>query len=304
MNLSRWESAYCCRQGKRVHMNDPEQSRAKRETTSIIKVVGPDKQYGRTPSPYIPLYTKLQWKVAYWWHLHGAAPDWRSPRWFAGVSALLLALVVVAVSAAYFPEAEMRISTPAAETNTTEVSSEPVTAVATHTYAAASSIYVVQPEDTLYRIANRHGTSMQALDQINQLHSTISVGQVLVIPPANYDASAGHTAVPTDQYACAQFSFAQGETAGRGAQAGVYALYDVTGGQIAAWSAPQGAVESGWIYDLPVAFSSVHARVLFYPRFGGGTAVEMLILNHAPDSTAGWLTRGMCHSLELAYPGG
>ncbi|MBX3057194.1 MAG: LysM peptidoglycan-binding domain-containing protein [Anaerolineae bacterium] len=171
----------------------------------------------------------------------------------------------------------------------------PVTAVPPSLYAAGSAIYIVQPDDTLYRIASRHNTTMEALDQINQLNSTISVGQVLVIPPAEL-RSAG---APTDHYACAQFSFHQG---GRSAQAGVYALHDVTGGQIAAWSAPAGAMASGWIYDLPVAFTSVHARVLFYPRYGGGTAVEMNILNHAPNTTAGWLTRGLCHSLELTFP--
>jgi murein DD-endopeptidase MepM/ murein hydrolase activator NlpD len=156
---------------------------------------------------------------------------------------------------------------------------------------------VVQPEDTLYRIAHRYGTTIEALDQINQLNNTISVGQVLVIPPGNFGTAAAFA--PNDQYACVQFSFQQ---AAHGAKAGVYALHDVTGGQIAAWSAPTGAQDSGWIYHLPVAFASVHARVLFYPRYGGGAAVEMIILNHAPDTTAGWLTRGMCHSLELDFP--
>jgi len=141
---------------------------------------------------------------------------------------------------------------------------------------------------------------MAALDQINRLNGTIEVGQVLVIPSANFDSSASQMTSPTNSYACAQLSFAQRD--GRGAQSGVYALMDVTSGQVAAWSAPAGAQNSGWIYNVPVAFNSVHVRVLFYPRYGGGTAVEMPILNHAPDTAEGWLTRGMCHSLELAYP--
>jgi LysM repeat protein len=216
---------------------------------------------------------------------------------------MLLTVIGVAASSAYFSEAGLRLNAARNENDAVEAE-EPTSAVAipTSTYAAGGAIYVVQPGDTLYRIADRHETSMAALDQINRLDGTITVGQVLVIPPAHFDAAAAQTAVPTDPYACAQFSFQQGD--GRGAQAGVYALLDVTGGQVAAWSAPQGAAASGWIYNVPVAFASVHVRVLFYPRYGGGTAVEMTILNHAPDTAAGWLTRGMCHSLELAYPEG
>ncbi len=257
-------------------------------------------QSGRTPTPSIPLWTKWRWRAAYWRQAHWQPPDWRSPRWLATGCTLLLVLAVAAVSMAYDGEpalrqraAGVRGASPA--NNDTTAPQMPVTAVPPSLYATGSAIYIVQPDDTLYRIASRHNTTMEALDQINQLNSTISVGQVLVIPPAEL-RSAG---VPTDHYACAQFSFHQGR---RSAQAGVYALHDVTGGQIAAWSAPAGAMASGWIYDLPVAFASVHARVLFYPRYGGGTAVEMNILNHAPDTTAGWLTRGLCHSLELTFP--
>lgn len=259
---------------------------------------------GCTPSHSIPFWTKWRWRAAYWRRAYGQTPDWRSPRWLAVGCALLLVLVLAAVSTAYEEEtalrqrvAGMRVSSTSTGSTVPAAPQTMLTAVPPSIYATGSAIYIVQPDDTLYRIADRHGTTLEALDQINQLNSTISVGQVLVIPATDWGM--GATAVPTDQYACAQFSFHQ---AGRGAPAGVYALHDTTGGQIAAWSAPAGAMASGWIYDLPVAFASVHARVLFYPRYGGGTAVEMNILNHAPDSTAGWLTRGLCHSLELAYP--
>lgn len=283
-------------------MNYEERGSALSEKASIIKVAGGN---GRTTPQFTPFWIRWGWRVAYWWRAYGQAPDWRSPRWLAMGCALLLVMVTAAVSTAHEEESALRqraagMRIASSGSNESTALQTMVTAVSPAIYAAGSAIYVVQPDDTLYRIASRHNTTMEALDQINQLSSTVSVGQVLVIPPAEWGvgvtASAG---VSTDQYACAQFSFHQGE---RSAQAGVYALHDVTGGQIAAWSAPAGAMASGWIYDLPVAFASVHARVLFYPRYGGGTAVEMTILNHAPDTSAGWLTRGLCHSLELAYP--
>lgn len=289
-------------------MNNEERSIVFPKKETVIRVRGQEKGHGRTPSHPIPFWTKWCWRAAYWRQVHWQPLNWQSPLWLAAGCALLLVLAMAAVSMAYDGEpalrqraAGMRVAssansvTAASQMPVTAVLSEAEVAVPPSIYATGSVIYIVQPDDTLYRIASRHNTTMEALEQINQLNSTVSVGQVLVIPPSNW-----RTAVAlTDQYACAQFSFHQG---GRSAQAGVYALHDVTGGQIAVWSAPAGAMASGWIYDLPVTFASVHARVLFYPRYGGGTAVEMRILNHAPDTTAGWLTRGLCHSLELAYP--
>lgn len=293
-------------------MNNEERGIIFPEKEAVIKVRGQERGHGRTPSHLIPFWTKRGWRAAYWWHSRWQSPDLRSPRWLAVGCALLLVMILAAVSAAHDGEVALRQRaagmrgassensvTGASQTAATPALSGVEVAVPPSIYATGSAIYIVQPEDTLYRIASSHNTTMEALDQINRLNSTVSVGQVLVIPSAGLGA--GTTAVPTDHYACTQFSFHQG---GRSAQAGVYALHDVTGGQIAAWSAPAGAMASGWIYDLPVAFASVHARVLFYPRYGGGTAVEMTILNHAPDTSAGWLTRGLCHSLELAFPGG
>ena len=283
-------------------MNDQESSQISQRSPIIIKISVPETQHGRTASSP-SFWRTLGWKLTYWWHSHWQAPEWKSAYTLAILGTLLFAALIVAASSANFQEAGMRLNVARHENGAAEAG-ESATAVAvpTATYAAGGAVYVVQPGDTLYRIADRYETSMAALDQINRLNGTIEVGQVLVIPPANFDGSTSQMASPTNNYACAQFSFAQGD--GRGAQAGVYVLHDVTGGQVAAWSAPSGAQNSGWIYNVPVSFASVHVRVLFYPRYGGGTAVEMNILNHAPDTTEGWLTRGMCHSLELAYADG
>jgi LysM repeat protein len=50
---------------------------------------------------------------------------------------------------------------------------------------AGQATYVVQPGDTLYSIARRHGTTVEALAALNQIGPpyAISVGQVLVVGP-------------------------------------------------------------------------------------------------------------------------
>lgn len=103
---------------------------------------------------------------------------------------------------------------------------------------------------------------------------------------------------------CARFNFMQGRDRHRGAMDGIFVLVDVTGGQIASWTAREGAVDSGWINGLPLSYPSAHVRVVFYPRYGGGSPIQMEIVNPAPGTPYGWLTQGACHSIEIQYPAG
>ncbi len=103
---------------------------------------------------------------------------------------------------------------------------------------------------------------------------------------------------------CARFNFMQGRDRYRGSMDGIYVLIDVTGGQIASWTARAGAVDSGWINGLPLSHPSVHVRVVFYPRYGGGSPIQMEIVNPAPGTPYGWLTQGGCHAIEIQYPAG
>jgi len=60
--------------------------------------------------------------------------------------------------------------------------------------AHASSVYVVNAGDTLYKIAQEHQTTVSELMQINQLSSDLlSIGQTLILPPP---AQANETAAP------------------------------------------------------------------------------------------------------------
>ncbi|GIK58435.1 MAG: LysM peptidoglycan-binding domain-containing protein [Chloroflexi bacterium] len=103
---------------------------------------------------------------------------------------------------------------------------------------------------------------------------------------------------------CARFNFMQGRDRYRGAMDGIFVLIDVTGGQIASWTARPGAVDSGWINGLPLSHPSAHVRVVFYPRYGGGSPIQMEIVNPAPGTPYGWLTQGACHAIEIQYPAG
>lgn len=183
------------------------------------------------------------------------------------------------------------------------------TAVPAQAYAANSLVYTVQPGDTLVRIARRFGTTMQVLVQINHLQNSIREGQILVIP-THYDAVAAASPAATadpivsENQACTRFNLEQGRDNVRGSRAGVYALHDVTGGQIAAWVANEGDLDSGWINGLPLSFTAVHVQILFYPKAAGSVPIRMEIVNPAPDTTYGWLARGVCHSLEIQFPTG
>lgn len=85
------------------------------------------------------------------------------------------------------------------------------------------------------------------------------------------------------------------------AQRGLYVVQEVGGRELASWYAEEGWQDSGWIEDIDISYPSVYVQVLFYSG-PGATPVVMKMLNPAPDSEYGWLTRGACHALEVAWP--
>jgi hypothetical protein len=85
------------------------------------------------------------------------------------------------------------------------------------------------------------------------------------------------------------------------ARRGTYVVREVGGHLLATWWADEGWTDSGWIRDIDITFPSVYVQVFFVK--GDGTEIEMVILNPAPGTTYGWLTRGQCHALEVAWPG-
>jgi hypothetical protein len=62
---------------------------------------------------------------------------------------------------------------------------------------------------------------------------------------------------------------------------------------------PAGKTAAGWT-ALTFSHSSVYVEVFFYP--GDGRVIKMEIVNPAPGTEYGWLSRGMCHAIEVAWP--
>jgi hypothetical protein len=99
------------------------------------------------------------------------------------------------------------------------------------------------------------------------------------------------------QKACLRINF---EIGGHVARTGLYVVQEIGGRVLASWYADEGWEDSGWIY-VDISHPSVYVQVLYYP--GPDTEpVVMEMLNPAPDTPYGWLTRGMCHALEVAWP--
>lgn len=196
--------------------------------------------------------------------------------------------------------------------------------------ASANSSYTVQPGDTLGIIAARENVTIEALVAANNIQNAnfIVVGQVLTIPSTSVTsigsadaASAEMTdsilistapntppTIETDptvqgNVACTRFNFEKGRDAQIGAAAGQFLMVDPSRGSIASWSASAGQTDSGWINNLPIQFSNVYVEVYFFEH-SGATPIKMEIVNPAYGTTQGWLTKGICHAMEIQYPAG
>lgn len=97
---------------------------------------------------------------------------------------------------------------------------------------------------------------------------------------------------------CLRINFDIGEDA---ATRGLFVVQEVGGRVLAEWYALDGWKDSGWIQDVDITHPSVYVQVVYYSG-PGAAPVFMRILNPAPDSEYGWLSRGMCHALEVEWP--
>lgn len=110
-------------------------------------------------------------------------------------------------------------------------------------------------------------------------------------------ASATATKIPR-QNACLRINFEQG---GDSAIRGTYVVEEVGGRVLFRWFAEDGWIDSGWVHGIDITFPSVFVRVIFIPE-DGSMPINMRIVNPAPGTEYGWLSRGMCHALEIAWP--
>jgi hypothetical protein len=98
--------------------------------------------------------------------------------------------------------------------------------------------------------------------------------------------------------ACLRINF---DISGDEARRGLFVVREVGGRELASWYAEEGWTDSGWIYGIDIPYPSVYVQV-FYHHGDGSPPIEMRIVNPAPGTSYGWLSRGQCHALEVGWP--
>jgi hypothetical protein len=98
--------------------------------------------------------------------------------------------------------------------------------------------------------------------------------------------------------ACSRINFDLG---GQVAKEGTYEMRELGGRHLYDWYALDGWTDSGWFRDIDISFRSVYVQVFYIPP-GGGPRTEMKIVNPAPGTEYGWMTRNVCHAVEVAWP--
>ncbi len=91
------------------------------------------------------------------------------------------------------------------------------------------------------------------------------------------------------------------EVGGHKAKGGTYVVRYVDGDEIASWHAYPGATDSGWINGIELTRKTVWVEVVYYPG-PHGAPIVMKILNPAPGTAYGWVSQGMAHAIEVAWP--
>ena len=123
-------------------------------------------------------------------------------------------------------------------------------------------------------------------------------GELEPEPGAGETEAGDASAEKTPEYTATRIDF---EIAGHQAKRGLYVVQHPGGGELASWYALDGWEDSGWLEDINFVHEHIYVEVVYYP----GPATEgtvMRILNHAPGSEHGWLSRGVAHALEVAWP--
>ena len=111
------------------------------------------------------------------------------------------------------------------------------------------------------------------------------------------------TASPTKKprlNSCVRINF---DVSGHVARRGQYDVTELGGAVYATWYADDGWTDSGWFKDIDIVFEEIYVRVLYYSG-PDRDPVDMKIMNPAPGTPYGWMARGMCHAIEVAWPDG
>ena len=90
------------------------------------------------------------------------------------------------------------------------------------------------------------------------------------------------------------------EVGGHKAKPGLYVVRYPDGDELASWYAHGGATDSGWI-NVEITRKTVWVEIVYYPGAHAAPTV-MRILNPAPGTAYGWVSQGMAHAIEVAWP--
>jgi hypothetical protein len=101
------------------------------------------------------------------------------------------------------------------------------------------------------------------------------------------------------ELSCVRINF---EVGGDNAAQGLYIVQEVGGKLLASWYAMDGWQDSGWFKDIDITHENVYVKVLYYSG-PDAIPIEMEIINHAPNSPYGWMSWGVCHAIEVKWPG-
>jgi hypothetical protein len=91
------------------------------------------------------------------------------------------------------------------------------------------------------------------------------------------------------------------EVSGHRARRGLYVVRYPGGDILTSWNALDGWTDSGWISIPDLPRETVWVEVLYYPG-PNAAPTTMRVVNHAPGTSYGWVSRNMAHALEVAWP--
>jgi hypothetical protein len=85
------------------------------------------------------------------------------------------------------------------------------------------------------------------------------------------------------------------------ARNGRFQVIELSGRVLYTWDAQDGWVDSGWVHDIEITYSSVYVQV-FYWANSSDAPITMYIINPASGTEYGWISDNICHALEVAWP--
>ena len=117
-------------------------------------------------------------------------------------------------------------------------------------------------------------------------------------PEATQEAA---TPTPTKEWRLPSCSRINLDVTGDVALEGIYEMRELGGRHLYNWYAQDGWTDSGWYQDIDISFKDVFVQVFYLPP-DGSPRIAMKIANPSPGTQYGWMTRGICHAVEVGWP--